>query len=896
MASSPSPEASAARLPMETKEERQKRRAEKKRLKEEKRKRKAEKAARKAARAARAEEDAAPSQPQASTSNDAVAIAPDNSIAASPPSALSPAKRTRVEDDGNGGRHDDDREAKKAARKAKKARKANAGDDVAQTTNASIATTQSANKPASAPPLANSPTRRNPFAPASPSLANAPVTSPTRRNPFAPASPATTQRGPAPPASTSANPFAPHSARAPSLGASSPPFFPHRQQTPGGSRASTAAPRDASPTVPHDTSDFPPGFDVSALSAGDAGSGGHHASTSATASGSGSGSKPATRPTRKQPTSAALDAILRSGSSGKGKGSQSGGTSMSRGRVSAPRSSSSNNNSHESIGRSKEATVADATGLTERQILSEKLYQPHQIKWLQEAGLLTNVYQGKFTRDEHAALRGAFETWCEAHSLSRDEGIALIHERTAEQAQMYAELTTSLAASIEGRTLRSVRRYALENFHSAKTGPWTDEEVKTLEVIHSQVGPKWSEIAKRMGRLSRDVRVKYRDTIAPRKVNGVGSAGASGRPGPAAAASSPAAATAATAAPDSDDEVEMATSTQTTATSTPAPRTPAATPPSNGFAQGPWSRAETETLDRVVRERCAAMDLDLDGSNLPWKSIALSLHRSTHSCMTKWFEIRAKLRAGQDPFTIAKGDGVYVASRDDVSVVRRILATQQDALDRNDVALIQWAEVVDRTEEDGEDANSLPFNRSIVAKAFRRLMSRLREDKPDIVDTLPLRDVLRDHALPRAAIDHDLYKETGKNTRGVKTNSAASEARLAKAAEKEAEREAKRLQREEAKAERERAKQEKKKSEKAAKIKAKARSGTKAAKMKKSGAADQGVDGDGDAGGRSPPPSVPVSHRRRSESVSPRKARGKRGVPADMGGLDEGDAIDSDEE
>lgn len=485
--------------------------------------------------------------------------------------------------------------------------------------------------------------------------------------------------------------------------------------------------------------------------------------------------------------------------------------------------------------------MTDAAGLTEKQILSEKLYQPHQIKWLEEAGMLTTVYRGKFSSAESAAIDAAFESWCTAQGITRTEGIELIHNRTPEQAQMYADLTTHLTASVDGRALRAVRRFVMENFHEAKTGPWSDEEIQALRKAHAEVGPKWSVIAQRLGRLSRDVRVKYRDYVERR---------------PSASAST-------------------STSTSTSANGS----KPTASTSSTTLSTGPWSKKDMQKLEQAVRAQCESLSLDIDGPNLPWKSISLTLDRSTHGCLSKWGEMRAKQKAGQDPYAFATGEAAYNAARDDVVLVKRLLSRQRDVLARNDAKLIRWSRVIaNDTEDEEEEEDTLPFSKEIVSKAFSRLMKRLHTDHPAIA-SLPLLDQLQTHALLATEAAHMQWQSHPSSTsRGPKSGSTWSQERHAAVSLKRVSRDAEKEARKTARLEK------RKEKEKRKEIKeiAKARSGTTVASQMK------GKDG-GMPASEEEDDDDDEAYRLKSSSRKRRRFSGPAVV-------DLGDAIDSDEE
>lgn len=719
---------SAARLPIESKAEKRKRRAEKQQRREEKRRRREEKERRRA-QGADVTDDVTQDTTQDVTYDERPQQdEPDEDI-----THVGQEKRAREESDDLEDAEEEARlaqrsEAKRLKRLKKAQRKQQQKEQDDDAADVSLLT-----RPPPPASQAQSPPSPQPS---------------QNRNPFAPSSSA-----------PNPNPF---SRSSPGL-ASSPPFYPrgglpfNSQPLPDhGTRFSSvdpsyashaSSPVAASAVLPYDASDFPPGFDMTALD---------QDSTTA----------PSTkRAGTSQPTAAALDAALRSQSATKGT------PTAARGRVKTVQVKA-----HEGIMNSKEGTIADATGLTEKQILSEKLYQPHQIKWLEEAGILTTVHRGKFSKQEDRTLRSAMDTWCRVHSLTQSEAIELIQNRTHDQAQMYADLTSFLAASIEGRSLRSVRRFVLENFHQAKTGSWSEEEVESLRKAYNELGPKWSIIAQRLNRLSRDVRVKHRDYIA-----------VDGR----FRATQP-------TTQQANGESSMAASTSdTTLTSS-----------SDGLKKGKWTQSEMQQLETVVREQCTALSLDIDGPNLPWKAIGATVNRSTQSCIDKWDEIRAKQIKGNDPFETATPDESYFAARDDLTLVRRLLDRQADVLERNDAKLIRWSRVIDGPHDNEADRDTddrgLPFGRKTTSKAFTRLVTRLKTELasnfPNVnAEEIPLLTLLRNHALPFCETIHNdwvagTYTRTG-SQKGRPWSNERMASTLQANAERRAEREAERAQR-----------------------------------------------------------------------------------------------------
>lgn len=369
----------------------------------------------------------------------------------------------------------------------------------------------------------------------------------------------------------------------PSLPWTAPSFFPG---TPGYS---------AKPTGGFNPSDFPPGFDFSALTAhlspNEPGSS-SQSGAGAGAAGSSSQSRDAAiarlteltaapgftdtvvRAPRRGVTAADLDRVLLTSGGG---GGRSGGPF---GRVGGTRNK-------ENVANSKEATIADAQGLTEKEILSQKLYQPFQLKWLEEAGILTKVYRGKFSQKEIETMTEALRRWCASNGLSFDEGKALLNDRNSAQVELYANLTQELAASLEGRPLRSVRRLAKETFHpDHNKGAWSEEDVAQLALAYEHLGPKWKLIGEKLGRMARDVRCRYRDygTSMTRK------------------------------------------------------------------GGGKWTPEEEAALEAAVIEQCQQLGLDPTDKGLPWKAIAAKISKTTapNACLLKWGQMLGKRQRAEE--------------------------------------------------------------------------------------------------------------------------------------------------------------------------------------------------------------------------------------------------------
>ncbi|CAO1625543.1 unnamed protein product [Parajaminaea phylloscopi] len=338
------------------------------------------------------------------------------------------------------------------------------------------------------------------------------------------------------------------------------------------------------------------------------------------------------------------------------------------------------------ISKSKEATLADAQGLTERQILTEKLYQPHQLQWLQEGGLLKTLHKGKFSAEERQKMEAAFEAFGKRRNMQPSEVSDLLTSREKDHVETYAALTQEVAASVEGRSLRAVRRYVLETFNpAARQGSWTYDQRIALVAAVQKLGSKWVAIGSQIGRLPRDCRTRWRDHgESDRALYEADRAG--------------------------DESLSRADETQRSEST-----------PTRG-----WTVAEITLLRETVAAVCAEMKIDVASeSALPWSVIASKVgSRAPSSCRRKWEEMQSQLKRGFTDADIAenrRADGKisWVSARDDVALVARLLQ-QERALQENDENLIDWAVV---------PSDELPFAQNELSKAWRRLKRKHEEGK-----------------------------------------------------------------------------------------------------------------------------------------------------------------------
>lgn len=547
----------------------------------------------------------------------------------------------------------------------------------------------------------------NPSAPPPPTLrATSPVTSPKQPQgvqlppatnlPYAYANEFASSSS----AQAASNPFAPTATRASSRRAPSPfypqrppapsPFFPRRLPTPGTGQTTSSTPA-------LNPRDFPPGLDLSSIKTDpneDEGQTG-----------------PSTRTTRsstpRRITTAALDAAISSAGNGASRGSR-----VPRARTGVHNAAVHTASTGESLQKSKSATLDDARGLTEAQILSEKLYQPHQFKWLEEAGMLTTLKKGIFTTAEREAMRTAFEAFWTRNGMTFEQGQETLTSRSGRgEADLYAQMTSNVTAAVPGRSQRAVRRYLREWFHpDARKGSWTDLDVWKLVKAHDEVGSNWTVVSQRVGRIPRDCRTRVRDHWDD-DVKRVKEMQARGGP----------------AAQDNGEGSSSAAS-------------PSASPPANVSAKkraGPekpssWTSKEIRELLKAVPEVCAQLNIDLQAGGTPsWKVISTRIKtKAASSCQRKWDEIRiARMKGKTDEEIIANKrtgrSSSYLSARDNRALVRR-LETQAGVHGWDDEKSVDWGKVRD-DEDDADGAReegSLLFGKNELSKAWKRLKDR----------------------------------------------------------------------------------------------------------------------------------------------------------------------------
>jgi hypothetical protein len=113
---------------------------------------------------------------------------------------------------------------------------------------------------------------------------------------------------------------------------------------------------------------------------------------------------------------------------------------------------------------------------------------------------------GKFTREESETVRSAVEAYCAAKQISA--------ARLCSECDHKAELKGAwmeIAKSVPHRTVQSVYRHGLRQLHPFKRGPWTEEEVATLNELIARMGKKWSAIQTKLNRSADSCRDKWRE-------------------------------------------------------------------------------------------------------------------------------------------------------------------------------------------------------------------------------------------------------------------------------------------------------------------------------------------------------------------------------------------------
>lgn len=110
---------------------------------------------------------------------------------------------------------------------------------------------------------------------------------------------------------------------------------------------------------------------------------------------------------------------------------------------------------------------------------------------------------GMYQPDETKKLEQTVKDYCAAKSVTPDQLCAQIHNKVIRNAWQ------EIAQCLPHRTVLSVYRRALRQFHGMTRGTWEKDEVATLFRLVELYGPKWKTIQDKLGRSATDCRVKY---------------------------------------------------------------------------------------------------------------------------------------------------------------------------------------------------------------------------------------------------------------------------------------------------------------------------------------------------------------------------------------------------
>ncbi|KAL7470105.1 hypothetical protein ACHAXS_011696, partial [Conticribra weissflogii] len=116
---------------------------------------------------------------------------------------------------------------------------------------------------------------------------------------------------------------------------------------------------------------------------------------------------------------------------------------------------------------------------------------------------------GMYSSDEVYTLKNAVESYCASKNLTLSQLCGghdyVIHNAEARGA--WGEI----AKCLPHRTVVSVYRRALRQFHGYTKGPWSEKEVETLFKLVELHGNQWSTIQEKLGRSAVDCRWKFED-------------------------------------------------------------------------------------------------------------------------------------------------------------------------------------------------------------------------------------------------------------------------------------------------------------------------------------------------------------------------------------------------
>ncbi|PWN94401.1 hypothetical protein FA10DRAFT_264936 [Acaromyces ingoldii] len=276
---------------------------------------------------------------------------------------------------------------------------------------------------------------------------------------------------------------------------------------------------------------------------------------------------------------------------------------------------------------SKEATIADAYGLRHEDILVEKLYQPHQLRWLAE-GIGLEYKLGAFSKTEDEHIENALLEFGEEHGLNRDQTIDLMFNAEATKSELFGSLFRAATRSVPGRSNRHVRKHLQTIYHPlAHAGPWTQEQTEALQQAVASHGQDWVAVAKVVGRRRDDCRVRWRDQLTLK-----------------------------TTRPDSAVVKN----------------------------KGTWTEAEMEKLRNVIEEVCRELSIDIEKrESIPWTTVSARLggERNANQIYQKWCVMLDKgLWNESDDFMLLQrmSEQTEAVENDDITmIVLRDLQTDQ---------------------------------------------------------------------------------------------------------------------------------------------------------------------------------------------------------------------------
>lgn len=117
---------------------------------------------------------------------------------------------------------------------------------------------------------------------------------------------------------------------------------------------------------------------------------------------------------------------------------------------------------------------------------------------------------GEWTELEMAQLRKIIEEFCAAKQIPV-ETFASIKFKDKNRPDFHGAWV-EIAKSFPHRSVHSVYRRGLREFHTFQRGKWSESETRHLHELTVLLGKKWVAIQNILGRYSEDCRDKYRET------------------------------------------------------------------------------------------------------------------------------------------------------------------------------------------------------------------------------------------------------------------------------------------------------------------------------------------------------------------------------------------------